>query len=300
MLRPTASSSSSGTTSSTWDASGNPLSETNPTGGTNEYSYDETGRAVRLVVRNASGTTITSVRYADATTSLIPSMIASPWKVRAFAYDVQGNVTGFSEFATDDPTGASGFDAKASGQKRTVGLAYDSSNRVVTALEYLNGSKTAEWFYRYDETGNLRTANDRVSGWVMGTMRRDAAHRATYLAGDNREALVTYNVRGKVTQFTYNEYPTTLNGSLYRFLAVNYGYSADGRVVSRTGTVAQNEGGSTPIGAATAISSGEIDQWISNLESGANPAGPTANRTGLLRSLLGALPEPGLQPICIE
>ncbi|CAE6888834.1 hypothetical protein R69927_04694 [Paraburkholderia domus] len=299
VLRPTGTSSSARTTSTTWDASGNLLTDTNSTGGTNEYSYDETGRAVRLVVRNASSTTVTSVRYADAT-SLIPSMIASPGKVRAFVYDAQGNVTGFSEFATDDLTGESAFDAKPSGQQRTVGVGYDSSNRVVAALEYFNGSKTADWLYFYDETGNLRLANNRVSGWTLGTMRRDAAHRAIYLAGDNREALVTYNARGQVTQFTYNEYPTALNGSLYRFLTVSYGYSADGRVMSRTGTVAQNQGGSTPMGVAKAISSDEIDQWVTNLESGVNPAGPPANRLGWVRVMLGALPEPGLQPICIE
>ncbi|MFM0635994.1 colicin E5-related ribonuclease [Paraburkholderia metrosideri] len=298
VLRPTGTSSSARTTSTTWDVSGNLLKDTNPTGGTNEYSYDEAGRAVRLVVRNASSTTVTSVRYADAT-SLIPSMIASPGKVRAFVYDAQGNVTGFSEFATDDLTGESAFDAKASGQQRTVGVGYDPSNRMVAALEYLNGSKTADWLYIYDETGNLRLANNRVSGWTLGTMRRDAAHRATYLAGDNREALVTYNARGRVTQFTYNEYPTALNGSLYRLLTVNYAYSADGRVVSRTGTVTQNEGGSTPIGAAKTISSDEIDQWVTNLESGVNPAGSPANQLGRVRSLLSASQESGVVPICI-
>ncbi|MFM0166068.1 YD repeat-containing protein [Burkholderia sp. GAS332] len=299
VLRPTGTSSAARTTSTTWDASGNLLKDTNPTGGTNEYSYDEAGRAVRLVVRNASSTTVTSVRYVDAT-SLIPSMIASPRKVRAFVYDGQGNVTGFSEFATNDPTGESAFDAKASGQQRTVGVSYDSSSRVVAALEYFNGSKTADWLYFYDETGNLRLATDRVSGWTLGMMGRDAAHRATHLVGDNREALITYNARGRVTQFVYYEYPTALNGSLHRILTVKYGYSADGRIVSRTGTVAKNNGGSTFIGAATPITSDEIDQWLNNLESGVNPAGPPANRVGWVRSMLGALPEAGLQPICIE
>lgn len=159
MLRPTGARSPSRTTSTSWDVLGNVLSETNPTAGTNEFSYDATGRAVRLVIRNASSTTITSVRYAD-TTGLGPSTIASPGKVRAFVYDVKGNLTGFSELATDDPTGQSAFDGKASGQQRTVGIGYNSSNCVVTALEYFNGKKISDWLYVYDETGNLRVAND--------------------------------------------------------------------------------------------------------------------------------------------
>ncbi|MFL9908171.1 colicin E5-related ribonuclease [Paraburkholderia sp. RL17-337-BIB-A] len=299
MLRPTETNSPSRTTSTSWDVSGNVLSDTNSTGGTTEFSYDAAGRVIRLVVRNASSTTVTSVRYADAT-GLSPSMIASPGKVRAFVYDVKGNITGFSEFATDDPTGQRGFDAKASGHQRTVGIGYNNSNRVVAALEYSNGSKTADWLYVYDETGNLRVANDRVSSWTLGTMSRDAAHRPTYLAGDNREAIVTYNARGRVTQFIYNEYPTVLNGGLYRVLTVNYIYSPDGRVASRTGTVKQNEGGSTSLGTPYVLSGDELSQWIANLEEGVNPAGPPANRLGWVRAMLGASAEPGLVSICIE
>ncbi|NYH18493.1 colicin E5-related ribonuclease [Paraburkholderia bryophila] len=299
LLRPTGTSSLSRVTNTSWDAFGNVLSETNPTGGTNEFSYDSSGRTVRLVVRNASSATVTTVRYADAT-SLSASMVASPGKVRAFAYDAKGNVTGVSEFATNDPTGERGFDAKPSGTQRTVGIRYDGSNRIVAALEYLNGTQTSDWFYAYDETGNLRVANDNLSGWTLGAMRRDAAHRATYLAGDNREALVTYNSRGWITQFIYNEYPTALNGSLYRILTVDYRYSADGQVTSRTGTVRQNNGGSTSLGVAQPASSDELNQWLNNVEDGAILAGPPVNRGGLLRSMLGAPPEPGLVRLCIE
>ncbi|MFM0028369.1 DUF6531 domain-containing protein [Paraburkholderia madseniana] len=299
LLRPTGSSSSSATTSSTYDASGNLLKDVTASGGTAEYSYDSSGRPVKKTTHSAAGTGVISVRYADAV-SLRLSTIAMPRKVQAFVYDANGNVTGFSEFTTNDLTGESGFDAPASGQQKTVGAQYDSSNRIVSRLSYTNGQNTANWLYVYDETGNLRVANDRVSGWTWGTMRRDAAHRPTYLAGDNREALVTYNARGRVTQFVYNEYPTALNGSLYRFLTVKYAYSVDGRVVSRTGTVAQNDGGSTPIRAASPISSDEIDLWLDNYERGANPVGPPANRLGSVRSMLSASQEPGLVPICIE
>jgi YD repeat-containing protein len=298
VLRPTGTSSTKGATKTVWESDGNLGSQTGIDGSSQEYTYDNAGRPTRLVVHSASGISVTSVRYADATT-LRPSSMAQPGKVRAFVYDATGNVTGFSEFATSDPTGESAFDAKASGQQRTAGVAYDSSNRAVAALEYFNESKTADWLYFYDETGNLRLATDRVSGWTLGMMGRDAAHRATYLAGDNREALITYNARGRVTQFAYFEYPTTLNGGLHRTLTVKYSYSADGQIVSRTGTVAKNNGGSTFMGDATPISSDEIDQWLDNYESGINPVGPPANLHGLLKALQ-FVQEPGLEPVCIE
>lgn len=70
--------------------------------------------------------------------------------------------------------------------------------------------------------------------------------------------------------------------------------------MSRTGTVKQNEGGSTPLGASHVLSSDELSQWVNNLEDGVNPAGPPANRLGWVRAMLGASSEPGLVSICIE
>jgi hypothetical protein len=227
-------------------------------------------------------------------------MIAMPGKVQSFVYDANGNLTGSSESGTSDQTGETGFDAIAAGQKKSIGAHYDLSNRIDTRLDFVNGENIARWQYIYDATGNLRLAIEQKSGWTWGVMQRDAAHRPTYLAGDNREATTVYDTRGQITKFLYNEYPTAANGSRYRFLSVNYGYATDGQLVSRTGTVAQNSGGSTPIGSAGAISEDELDQWLNNYERGANPVGPSANRPGLVQSLLGASREAGLVPICIE
>jgi YD repeat-containing protein len=301
MLRPTGSSSSSATTQSSWSASGNLLTETTASGGTTDYSYDDTGRPIRRVMRTESGTHVVSTRYVDAT-GIRPSMIASPGSLRAFVYDAKGNLTGFSDRKTSDPTGELGFDASWDGQQqRTTGIRYDASNRVDGAKVFVNGELVQDWWYVYDDTGNLRLTWNAKSPWAWGVTKRDAAHRPTYLPGDNREAYVTYDARGRVSRFLYNESPTAANGGLSRILTVNYGYSADGRVVSRTGTVATNNGGSTRIGAPVAISSDELDQWLDNYESGMNPIGPPANRLGWVRSLLlGASPEPGLERICLE
>lgn len=299
MLRPTGTSSPSATTSSVYDGSGNLLKDVTASGGTVEYSYDDAGRPIKRAVRSSGGTAVFSVRYADAT-SLRASTIAMPGKVQSFVYDANGNVTGSSEFRTSDQTGEAGFDAIATGQKKSIGVHYDGSNRIDTRLDFADGENIARWQYIYDATGNLRFAIEQKSGWSWGVVQRDAAHRPTSMAGDNREAATAYDARGQVTRFVYNEFPTPANGSLYRFLTVNYGYAADGQLVSRAGTLAQNSGGSTPIGTPSAISDDELDLWLGNYERGANPVSPPANRLVRVQSLLGASREAGLVPICIE
>ncbi len=252
MLRLTGGSTADGNESRNLDANGNLLQKTAPDG-TAAYSYDSVGRPVRAAVSSASGTVITSVRYADAT-SLNPSLVATPRKMRAFVYDAGGNVTGYSEFDTADTTGASGFDATGTGNKLTVGARYDANNRLAQATVYVNSVKNEDWYYFYDATGNIRTAQDVVSGWLFGTQDRDAANRATLLTGNYREARLTYDKRGRVSQFSYDEQTLPSNGGLHRLFAVNYSYTPDGRVATRVGTVARN--GVT----AKALSSDEIDQ----------------------------------------
>jgi hypothetical protein len=69
---------------------------------------------------------------------------------------------------------------------------------------------------------------------------------------------------------------------------VRFGYSPDGEVVSRTGTVARNgsvldlnDGTDVPVGDE------EINQWIDNYNYGDSPVGPPANLQGA-RQLFGA------------
>ena len=291
ILRMTGGSTADGIETRTLDAAGNVIQKTAPNGSA-AYSYDAAGRPVRAAVGGASGTVITSVRYADAT-SLHPSLVATPGKMRAFVYDAGGNVTGYSEFDTSDTTGVSGFDATSTGNKLTVGARYDSNNRLLAATVYTNGVKTEDWIYFYDATGNIQTAQDLVSNWLFGTQDRDAANRATWLTGNYREARLVYDKRGRVGRFTYNEDATALTAGVKRFLTVDYSYTPDGRVASRTGTVARNGG------TAQAITSDEIDQWISNYETGADPVGPPANLSGALNTSKASTPAT-ITPICSE
>jgi YD repeat-containing protein len=293
VLRPTGSYSTAGTTSTTWDASGNLLTDTTPSGGNTEYRYDDVGRPVRVVVHNTSGMAVTSVRYADAM-SLRPSMIASPGWMHAFVYDAQGNATGISELTTNDPSGANGFDAStAGGQQRTYGLVYDPTNSLNFVQVYVNGKLTEDWSGVIAGDGNMRSWTETRSGRVSIVRTRDAAHRPTNFGGDGFSAYASYDARGRVSAFWYSEQASPLNGGLSRLLKVTYGYSPDGRVTSRTGAVATNRGAETPIG------SDEIDQWLDNYEDGVTPAGPPANLQGLVKALQ-FVQEPGLEPVCIE
>jgi YD repeat-containing protein len=276
----------------TWDASGSLLTTTAP-GRNAAYGYDETGRPVKATVRTSSAVSVTSVQYADAT-SLHPAFIAMPGKLMSFVYDNNGNVTGYGERITNDLTGEAGFDATWDGrQQRTIGARYDQFNRLAEAITYVNNIKAADWVYFYDETGNLNIAQNIVSKWLFSNQNRDAAHRVTWQTGNYRTASIAYDARGRVSQFKYNEKPTNTNGWLGRLLNVDYGYSPNGRVVSRNGTVATNGG------AAVAISSEDTDRWLDNYEAGIDPVGPPANLLGWVRSLASDVAQ-NTSAVCVD
>lgn len=290
-VRPTGSSGSQ-SDGMTWDASGSLLTTTAP-GRNAVYSYDETGRPVKAIVRTSSAVAVTSVQYADAT-SLHPASVAMPGKLMSFVYDANGNVTGYSERITNDLTGEAGFDATWDGQQqRTVGARYDQFNRLAEAITYVNNVKASDWVYFYDETGNLNTAQNIVSKWLFGNQDRDAAHHVTWQTGNYRTARITYDSRGRVSQFTYDEQPIAQIGRVRRLLTVDYGYSPDGRVISRNGTVA------TSGGAAVAISSDDTEKWLDNYQAGLDPVGPPATRLGWLRSNTSDAP-PVTNAVCVD
>jgi hypothetical protein len=101
----------------------------------------------------------------------------------------------------------------------------------------------------------------------------------TWQTGNYREARITYDSKGQVSRFSYDEQPLIETGRVRRLLTVDYGDSPDGRVVSRNGTV------STSGGPAVAISNDDTDKWLDNYEAGIDPVGPPAARLGWLRSI---------------
>jgi len=287
MLRPTGTTSAAGNSTSTWDASGNLLKDADASGGTSEYSYDDKGRPVRATMKSATGTSITTIRYADGTT-LRPSMIASPKMVQSFVYDANGNTTWASETPTSDPTGATAFEAgKADGVTVAYGMTYDATNRLVFVQQMADGKVTGQWKVTRDATGNafaivafgeLQQATEMIT--------RDAAHRALQGYNPTGDFSLRYDRRGRIDLFKFSEYASPTNGGVRRVFKVRFGYSPDGQVVSRTGTVARN-GSILDLNDGTdiPISSDEINQWIDNYNYGDSPVGPPANLQGASRLL---------------
>lgn len=285
--RPASIATPDGTVSRTWDIAGNLSQKTTPDGGT-KYTWDNANRPTKAVATVGGKTTVTTIQYSDAI-SLRPYLVATPGKIRAFVYDSQGNVTGYAEQNTTDQTGEAGMQAVGTGDQMTVSARYDDVGRLLAATVTRNGVKAEAWTYTYDARGNISTTQDAVSGWAMRTLSRDAANRATVIAGNSGQASISYDSRGRVSVFQYDEKAGVVNGGLARTLVVRYGYAADGTISTRTATVATNNG------AAQSISDAELGVWLSNWELGNDPVAPPANLTGFRSDAQAFVPA-----MCVE
>ncbi|NYH15103.1 DUF6531 domain-containing protein [Paraburkholderia bryophila] len=271
-LRPRSIDTPEGTVSRTWDVAGNLKQRQTPDGST-QYTWDSANRPTKAIATVSGKKTVTTVEYNDDD-SLHPHLVATPNKIRAFVYDSGGNVTGYAERETTDLTGELGMQAVGTGSQLTVGARYDQAGRLLSAAVVRDGKKTEDWTYAYDLRGNIASTRDAVSGWEMRTLGRDAANRATQIAGIGGQASIAYDVRGRVSSFQYNEKASVANGGLARYLAVDYGYAADGSRSARRATVSTNGGFPQPIGDA------ELGVWLTNWELGNDPVSPQANLKG--------------------
>lgn len=115
---------------------------------------------------------------------------------------------------------------------------------------------------------------------------RDAAHRVLYGYNPTGDFYLRYDRRGRIDVFKFNEYASPANGGTRRVFKVSFGYSPEGNIVSRTGTVAKN-GSALDLSDGTdiPISDEEINQWIDNYNYGDSPVGPPANLQGAGRLL---------------
>lgn len=286
-LRPRSILTPGGTVSRTWDAAGNLKQRTTPNGNT-QYTWDSANRPTKAFATVAGAKTVTTIEYADGS-SLRPHLVATPGKIRAFVYDSSGNVTGYSELQTNDLTGEQGMQAVRTGNQLTVGARYDGAARLLSATVTQDGKTLEDWTYTYDSRGQIALARDAVSGWQMRTVERSNEDRVQTVAGNNGQADIAYDVRGRVSRFTYNEPAGVVNGGLARKLQVDYKYGPDGAVSTRTGQVSTNDAWWQP------ISDAELDVWLTNWELGNDPVSPPTSLTGLKSDADAFVPS-----LCVE
>ncbi|MEZ0606499.1 DUF6531 domain-containing protein [Paraburkholderia sp. IW21] len=276
-----------GTVSRVWDAAGNLKQRQTPDGDV-QYTWDSANRPTKAIATVPGKKTVTTIEYNDDN-SLRPHLLATPGKVRAFVYDSRGNVTGYAERETTDLTGEQGLQAVGTGSQMTVGARYDDVGRLLSATVIQDGRKIEDWTYTYDAKGNIATTRDAVSGWAMRTLERNAANRATQIAGNSGQASIAYDERGRVKSFQYKEPASSINGSLSRVLAVDYQYAANGTVSSHSAKVSANGAWWQP------ISDAELGVWLTNWELGNDPVAPPPMLTGIKSDAGAFVPE-----MCVE
>jgi hypothetical protein len=150
----------------------------------------------------------------------------------------------------------------------------------------------------HDATGNVFSIYPTDEYVASETIARDASHRPLRGFNPTGDFNLRYDRRGRIDLFTFNERASPANGGIRRVLKVKFGFSPNGQVMSRTGTVAKN-GSILDLndGSDIAISSDEIDQWIDNYNFGESPVGPPANLQGA-RQLLRAGSSVGMGTVC--
>jgi hypothetical protein len=155
-------------------------------------------------------------------------------------------------------------------------------------MQLADGKTVAQWKINRDSTGNA-FAIVMLGDIPQATefISRDAAHRVQYGYNPTGDFYLRYDRRGRIDNFKFNEYESPANGGIRRVFKAKFGYSPNGQVASRTGTVAKN-GSVLDLNDGTdiPISSDETNQWIDNYNYGDSPVGPPANLQGA-RRLLG-------------
>ena len=255
-----------GTTALHYDANGNLLSVTDPNNVTQTYTYD--GRNRRHTYRDPSGNVAT---YTFDGMGNLMSVI-----------DRKGQTTSIAHDALNRPTLVTYQDGS------TIAITWDAGDRPTQFVDSVNGtinrtydlldrltqetSPQGQVNYTYDTAG--RRASMTVAGQSVVTYTFDAVNRLTQIAqgnnvlgfgydGDGRRTTVTlpngivgtfsFDVASQLSSISY------ANGSVPIGNLV-YGYDGDGRVISRSGTLA----GFVPPGftpGATYDNSNRLTHW---------------------------------------
>lgn len=204
------------TWTSSYDAAGNELSETDALGNTTSFSYDNAGRLTRNT--DAAGH---ATNYGYDAANRLTTVTAPDTSVTSYAYDDVGNLTTRTDALTHPTT-----------------YAYDDANRLTTATNPLAKS----WSYSYDATGNLIRIVDAANATT--SYGYDALNRLTSIDYDDSTPDVTYGYDGNdnrtaMTDGAGNE--TYVYDALDQLTQTSrgtdtfsYGYDGAGNVTRRT------------------------------------------------------------------
>jgi YD repeat-containing protein len=195
--------------SRTYDANGNVESSTDWRGSKTNYTYDLTRnleiKRVEAVGTPAAATITTQWHPAYR----LPAAMAEPKRITTYTYDSSGNLLTRQEQATTDATGSLGLSAPVVGTARVWRWTYNDAGQVVSTTNPRNAVTT----HRYDAQGNLASVTN-PAGHVTTFSNHDAHGRpgrivdanglVTELRYSPRGWLVSKNVGGELTRFTYD------------------------------------------------------------------------------------------------
>jgi len=237
--------------SATYDANGNVASRTDFNGNRTDYSYD---LARNLEVLRVEG--LTSGGAATATTRTIstqwhpmfklPVQVAQPKRITTYTYDGQGNLTLTSVQATSDANGSLGFGAAPTGSPHTWTYTNTYSGTIPGLLieQSVDGPRadvSDVTTFVWDNSGNLVSITNAL-GHTTSITSYDGHGKpltivapnglTTTLAYDVRQRLISRNVGGETTGYTYDAVGQLIQVTLPGGSFLSYTYDAAHRLVS--------------------------------------------------------------------
>jgi YD repeat-containing protein len=193
--------SSGGTISSetytTYNASGQPSTVTNPNGATATYTYDGSGRTTEITYSDGTPT----VAYAYNPDGTVASMTDGSGTT-SYTYDGQGNLATVTDGNGDemkyawDPAGNLTSETYPDGH--TVTYAYNQLNQMVSVSDYLSHTTN----FTYDSAGNLSTIT--YPNGTTATYGYNSAENLNKIATTNTSTHAVRISRKRASQFAGN------------------------------------------------------------------------------------------------
>lgn len=241
-----------------YDTNGNIASRTDFNGNLTCYSYDLTRNLESVRVEGLPSGSVCPTNLATYTpvagsverktttqwhaSYRLPTAIAEPLRITSFSYDTKGNLLGRTVQGTTDATGATGMAATASGTARITAYTYNAAGQILTE----NGPRTDVQDvtqYTYDTQSNLATVKNALNrittlGGYDANGRpatiTDPNGLITSLGYDARGRLLTRNVGGETTGYTYDGVGNLTGVTLPNGASYTYTYDAAHRLTQIT------------------------------------------------------------------